>query len=439
MVVRRLENVMIVKYRLHPALAFRRYREFVMVADPRSRRVFRMNAVAGDILNILDLGQDIKDTETLAFVRTLEEQGLLDGSLAIAASAQKLTAATAVGTAGTLARFSDWALEKQVPISCQLELTWRCPLDCRHCYVDHAGLPANEELTTAEVLSLLDDLADMGCMYLALTGGEPFMRRDLRTIYDHARKRRFAVSLLTAGYGIDETLLMHMIRNGLDEVQVSLHGPDASVHDAFTRVTGSFDAAWRTLQLLRDAGVSLRAAISVTRHNVDHIDSLMSMLEAEGIAGNLNLLMAPSRGGGDNRALQIGNDDLQRLSQRYLSPQPGRMAALQPGDAVCGAGRNQMSVGPDGRVQPCLMWPLTVGNIRQTPLKEIWRSSPHLRTVRSMTFENLENCPSCDVRETCNRCTALAVLGDRAMYQHSLLDCMQAKALYYSRNKGEET
>ena len=430
---------MTVKYRLHPTLAFRRYPEFVMVADPRSRRVFRMNAAAGDILSILDSGQDIKDADSLAFAQALEAQGLLESSPATPVAASGAPGETPPGHGGTLETFSDWALEHLVPVSCQLELTWRCPLNCRHCYIDHAGAAQHRELTTAETIALLDDLAELGCMYLTLTGGEPFMRRDLREIYDHARRRRFAVGLLTSGYGVDEELLAHMIRHGLDEVQVSLHAADPSVHDDFTRVPGSHTAAWRTLKLLRDAGVSLRAAVSVTRHNVRHIDHLMAMLEAEGIAGNLNLLMAASRNGGDNRALQISEDDLLRLSQRYRSVQPGRLAAMQPGDAVCGAGRNQMAVGPDGRVQPCLLWPLTAGNIRHTPVKDIWRDSPHMQAVRGLTFETLEKCPTCDLRESCNRCTALAVLDGHAMGQHSILDCMQAKALYYSRNKGEET
>jgi len=425
------------KYRLHQTVAFRRYTDFVMVADPRSRRVFRMNADAGDVLNILEQGRDIKDDDTLAFIKVLEEQGLLAGGTARVPKPAASMSPGGGSASVVLDRFAGWAMDNLVPVSCQLELTWRCPLRCKHCYVDSSALKAADELGTEQWCALLDDLADMGCMYLSITGGEPFLRSDLRDIYDHARNRRFAVSLLTSGVGVDTDLLEHMISRGLDEAQVSLHGPNAAVHDSFTGVPGSFDAAWQTLLLLRNAGVSLRAAISVTRHNVDHIDALMTLLDDNGIAGNLNLLMAATRTGQGNEALQISDDELRRLTQRYISHRPGRLAELKPEDPVCGAGRNQMSIGPDGRVQPCLMWPLTVGDITASSVEDIWKNSRELQAVRNMTFKHLQDCPSCEYKNACNRCTALAVLEGREKENHSIVDCMQAQALYYSRKEGE--
>ncbi|MGC9469022.1 MAG: radical SAM protein, partial [Anaerolineae bacterium] len=74
---------------------------------------------------------------------------------------------------------------KRVPLSGSLELTFRCNLRCKHCYLDgvHDGIPGQEELTTEEWYDLLDQMADMGTLWLLMTGGEPFVRPDFLDIY----------------------------------------------------------------------------------------------------------------------------------------------------------------------------------------------------------------------------------------------------------------
>src|SRR6202453_3143965 len=91
---------------------------------------------------------------------------------------------------------SERAQRLGVPFSAQLDLTYRCNERCVHCYLDHDD---HGEMTTAEIKSLLDQLADAGVFYLTISGGEILMRRDFFEILEYARKRTFSVKLKTNG------------------------------------------------------------------------------------------------------------------------------------------------------------------------------------------------------------------------------------------------
>src|SRR5574341_510789 len=91
---------------------------------------------------------------------------------------------------------------ERAPVNGAIEVTHRCPLECAHCYnnlpMDDEGA-RGRELTRAELCRLLDQIAEAGCLWLLLTGGEIFARSDFLDIYTHAKRRGFLVTLFTNG------------------------------------------------------------------------------------------------------------------------------------------------------------------------------------------------------------------------------------------------
>ena len=96
-----------------------------------------------------------------------------------------------------LAEISARYMAANIPIRAQVEVTKRCHLNCRHCYVDH--LETKQELKTSEILSIFDQLEELGTLFLTLTGGEFFLRKDAWTILEQARDRQFFIKLYTTG------------------------------------------------------------------------------------------------------------------------------------------------------------------------------------------------------------------------------------------------
>src|SRR5512136_2526220 len=80
------------------------------------------------------------------------------------------------------------AADSLIPFQATLELTHRCNLSCKHCYI---GKSVEDELSLAELRGILDQLAGEGCMYLLLTGGEPLIRKDFFDICYYAKERGF--------------------------------------------------------------------------------------------------------------------------------------------------------------------------------------------------------------------------------------------------------
>ena len=98
------------------------------------------------------------------------------------------------------AAMSKDAREQKIPSRVMFELTYRCNFRCLHCYLSP---DKKKELNTKEVFLVLDQLKDAGTFHIGFTGGEPFLRRDLFQILDHAKKCGFRISLLTNGFLIN--------------------------------------------------------------------------------------------------------------------------------------------------------------------------------------------------------------------------------------------
>src|SRR5271163_3107511 len=106
------------------------------------------------------------------------------------------------------------SLDRGVPLSVQLDVTYRCNERCIHCYLDHDD---HGEMTTAEIRGLLDQLADAGVFFLTLSGGEVFMRMDFFDIVEYARSLMFCVKIKTNAFMIREKEADH------ERIRLDLH------------------------------------------------------------------------------------------------------------------------------------------------------------------------------------------------------------------------
>src|ERR1700704_5188953 len=95
---------------------------------------------------------------------------------------------------GVMQSVMDRAATNGIPISVHFDLTYRCNERCVHCYLDHDN---HGELTTAECIAVMEDLARAGTLFLTFSGGEIFLRPDLYEILAAARRLHFDISLKT--------------------------------------------------------------------------------------------------------------------------------------------------------------------------------------------------------------------------------------------------
>ena len=334
-------------------------------------------------------------------------------------------------------------------LTIQLNITRRCNLSCRHCYRAPEREDDSSELTTEEIVSILDQAADMGALWLTLSGGEPLMRPDWPLILDAAARRRFAVTILTNGTFIDEQVADRLAAAHVWRLQVSLLGATAETHDALTRVSGSFDRTIRAMALLKERHLDVQAVVTAMAPNVREVPQVVNVLQGLGVEPLVGLRLTEGLGG--NRmpeSLRASDEDLawllalpemQDVNMTALNdPIRPEVELAQADDSPCSAGHTTLAVNADGTVTPCMVMDWAVGRIREQSLAAIWHGSERLAEMRAIRRSDLHDCVSCDLRPWCTRCPAEALLEGRTLLDPVSESCRVARITAEVRSRRTE-
>ena len=308
------------------------------------------------------------------------------------------------------------ALALGVPLSVQLDLTWRCNLRCLHCYLDHDG---SAELPAAALAEILDQLAAAGALFLVLSGGEVLLREDFFEILEHARARLFSVKLKTNGTLLGASQARRLRALAVQQVDISIYSHRREVHDGVTQTPGSLERSLEAIRELRSQGVSVRLVDVLMRQNVSDYQGVQALAAELGAAFVVDPTVTPKLNGDRSvTALRIPGDMLQRI---FRDPgvvgHPGEFCAPPPppDEAVlnefpCSAGHTACYISPCGDLYPCVQFPLSCGNLRRQSFAELWRGSPALAQVRAIRSRDLPVCRQCANLSRCSRCPGLACL-----------------------------
>lgn len=330
-----------------------------------------------------------------------------------------------------LSALAERALASFVPLSAQLEVTGRCHLDCVHCYLD-VKHPPRDELSLAEIESLLDELSAAGALFLTITGGEIFLRKDIFEIIEAAKKRRFAIKLFTSGTLLDRQKVARIAALRPMAVEISIYALDSESHDGITQRRRSLRKSLRAAVLLRQAGVPVVLKSPVLEGAGGGHLALADAARRIGAGYRIDPSLISRRDGGDEPLAQRPSmETLTRLfSDRHIVPDLGPLPPPRPADeAPCAIGRRVVRIAPNGDVFACNAFPIAAGNIREAPFADIWNHSPVLAKIRAIRVGDLEGeCGGCSRQGYCGRCSAQALLEHDNFAGPSAEACERAEA-----------
>lgn len=326
------------------------------------------------------------------------------------------------------------AEKKCIPMHIHLELTYRCNLRCVHCYC--VENKEKQELSYKEIVSLLDQLAEMGGFFLTLTGGEVFTRENFFDIAFYAKKKHFATRIFTNGTLIDEYAADKLLKLNPLSVEFSLYGTSSNVHDGITKVKGSFVKLRRTIDLLKRRNITIFLKTVVMKQNLKECEGLVRLGKELSAHSRFNFEVTP-RNDGSTGPLEYRLDEEELF--KFISgdiPQSWEYVEIPPhAEAVkrqtCSPARNGCAISPYGDVYPCAQLLLPIGNVREKSFNEIWNSdSKELSDVRSIrTFSDLKECSDCQDLWLCQRCHGLAYLESSDLRTKYNLGCNTTKIL----------
>ena len=317
------------------------------------------------------------------------------------------------------------------------EVTRACDLCCVHCRA--SAMPSRDprELSTEQALNLIDQLRDLEPGVLVLTGGDPLKRPDLFELIGVAVRAGLTVAitpsvtpLLTAA-AIDR-----LAAAGISRIALSLDGPDPATHDVFRGTPGAYQATLDAVAAVRAVGLPLQINTSLSRRTIDTLPAmarlvteiapalwsvffvvpvgraaLAQQLDAATCEQVFNFLADWTASTGlpvKTTAAQAYRRVLLQRAKDHVHPGEGR-----PRPPAVNEGKGFVFVSHTGEVYPSGFLPISAGNIRRTPLAEIYRNSALFRALRDA--DRLEGkCGRCEFRVVCggSRARAYAVSGN---------------------------
>ena len=265
--------------------------------------------------------------------------------------------------------FVAYAETERMPLIGMIEVTPRCNLRCRHCYL----LPTIEDnrsvaLPESAVFETIRCLVELGCLNVTLTGGEATLTRQFFDYVGTCKSAGLYTIVKTNGSTFTRARAERYALDPGHETHVSLYGSSPGVHEAFTATRGSFARTVRGLRELARVGITCLVSCIVWSGNVRQLREIRQLVSELGHSVSLDDVIY-GRHDGDKGPLKLRASNAalaQAERDGYLARQPV---------APCVAGRVKVKVGSDGGVSACELLPFSIGNVNDTPLSVIWRSS----------------------------------------------------------------
>jgi mycofactocin radical SAM maturase len=299
------------------------------------------------------------------------------------------------------------------PICLTWELTYACNLACVHC-LSSSGRRDPGELSTDEVMALIDEMAAMQIFYVNIGGGEPMIRPDFYELVDHATSSGVGVKFSTNGSRIDASGARRLTAMDYTDIQISIDGADAATNDA-VRGDGSFATAVAAMDNLAEADFGqFKISVVMTRENIGQLDRFEALAARYGAELRLTRLRPAGRGA-DSWDRLHPLPEQQVALYHWLLERPNvltgdsffHLNALGeenlPGLNLCGAGRVVCLIDPIGDVYACpfvLHDEFLAGNVRdEGGFAAVWSTSELFTSLREP--QSAGACASCGQFDAC--------------------------------------
>ena len=309
------------------------------------------------------------------------------------------------------------SLERDQVIKAQMELTYRCNLRCRHCYTDCYNGPEHfpKELTTPEILRIVDEMADLGILWLNFTGGEVFMHRDFFEIYDDANRKGFIVTLFTNATLLTPATVERLARRPPFFLDISCHSVDEDAFDRFTQVPGSFRLFLDGLKRLKVSKIPFRLKTKAMSWNKAEIPRIKAFVESFGLEFGFTTSLSP-RLDGDLAPLSFRLSpaeisELELMQERWTEESetcqerpegvPDRIGPPPERLYRCGCATNTIHINAWAELGTCTMQYERRASLRTHSLKDA--IARVFGEVRALRYQTDSPCRTCELFTYCEK------------------------------------
>lgn len=194
----------------------------------------------------------------------------------------------------------DKSIESKIPVSGFFELTSRCNLHCRMCYVCNAAEDKHlqdEELTTEQWITMGKEARDAGLLFLTLTGGEIFIRKDFWEIYEAYTQMGFNVTLFTNGTLVNNERVRRLAKNPPSKVSITIYGAGPETYGKVTGHPEAYEKTIANIKALLSEGIKVELKTTLVQYNRNEFKALAELTQSMGITIGVVNYISPRREG----------------------------------------------------------------------------------------------------------------------------------------------
>jgi radical SAM protein with 4Fe4S-binding SPASM domain len=302
-----------------------------------------------------------------------------------------------------------------------LEVTRRCNLRCAYCGSSCEITAPAEELSTRQWCAIIDQIAaDFYApqVMVAVTGGEPFARKDLFDIFTHLQERGFHYGMVTNGTYITPKKAERLVQAGIGSISLSMDAPPA-INDEIRGSSASEKVAL-AITALRNAGYRgiLEVISTVTHRSIPHLETMRRHLAKLRVSKwrlgpvipigrcatrddliltpeDICTLLAFTKNSRSDRCLPAP----EMAEEGYLGDD--FEGVVRPNLCACNAGITVGGILHDGRIGACpeLTDAFTQGHIARDRFKDVWENG--YQDLRDRSWTHKGACATCDVYHRC--------------------------------------
>jgi len=369
----------------------------------------------------------ISKDELIDFIKYLHENDLLQPL----DSSESIVKNCSHHTEMELWRFIYKFTNEIYPVDIFWELTYNCNHNCIHCYEDCFSTKQMQDLNTDIVFEILKMLHKSGTFNITISGGEPFIRKDIFDIIEYAKNMNFSLTIYTNGTLLTEKDIIRIKKLNVKKVCISLFSMQPEIHENITKSKGSFTKTVNAIKLLRKHKVDVRIHCPMLISNYDDYKSVIKFAELY----KCELIISPTiicKDDGDKSPMKYSISDNQ-VKQLMLDKDTETKMELDLIDVSnrlnqysCDIVFSGLSISADGRVFPCHSFKLEIGHLLNQNIIDIWKDSEVLNKIRNTKIKNIEHCNTCPKVKYCLPCPAYAWTENKEIVGKSTISCRNA-------------
>ena len=312
-------------------------------------------------------------------------------------------------------KIHELADHQRLPLAGSLELTFACNFRCIHCYCVNER--PHRELSLAEIRGLLDQMAEEGCLWMLLTGGEPLLRRDFPDIYRYARQKGLLTTVFTNGSLVSEEIAELLGSLKPFVVEVSLYGFSPESYRVMTGRAEHFEQVLQGIERLLQRGVPLKLKSMIVKQNLQDLPRLREYAESRGLNYRFDPVLNPTLSGSTapedlmltpEEIVRLDLEDAERLKGWREFCDKFTFASDNGRLYKCGAGQWGFHVDPEGKLSLCMFARQQHYDLRRGTFREAFYD--FLPKVLGQKETRVTKCGSCAIRNMCGQCPGWAHL-----------------------------